>query len=251
MKIRFYFLTLLSGAIMATTGCSKDNTEPIRYKLGDYWPDPQVVYDPDWPGTVSSGTGAQGIVFWLDETEGYDAATGKGIHGKIISLEQVFLPWGPEGQDEQAAGVQGIRSWEYGYTATRNMIAKYCENANFATEYPVFNWIYEKNGRRPGELYLPALNEMEELNAFLYGRTNIDHDRGRQINAAILAAGGHSIIPTAEGYYYAFWTSTEVYTEDPDPACGGIRKCSKALATYEICLDLSSMCNNVRYCRTF
>lgn len=174
----------------ATTGTAKQLT---RYKVGDYYPDPSVIYQNE---TLISGTAAIGVVFWLDpNAPGYkfdSLGTPTGYFGKIVSLDvKSVYNWGPL-VDEQASGVVGIRNSSDGYLGTFNLISKRKEQSDFSTQYQAFHWIYQKNNNDVnGIWYMPAIDEL--------GTLSIIHGT---INPKITNAGG-------VGLFYPIYSSTE------------------------------------------
>lgn len=141
-KSYYFQLEVGSGDISAITGTS--------YVVGDYWPD---------------STNPEGIVFWLKPGR-------FGTRGKVVGLGETYISkWGLE-NDEQAAGVTGIRSLTDGAAATRNLILKYRESPTFNIDYPAFFHIYTlvNGGNENGVWYLPALNELNALYAGYNGR---------------------------------------------------------------------------------
>ena len=120
------------------------------YAVGDYWPD---------------ATNPEGVVFWVKPGS-------LGTQGKVVELNETYvLKWGPN-NDEDAAGVTGIRSSTDGATATKSMITKYKSSGTFATDYPAFYHIYNTvNGsNESGSWYLPARDEMKILFAGYSGK---------------------------------------------------------------------------------
>lgn len=134
----------------------------VNYRIGDYYPDPFVVYNPQKKGEVLSGTAAIGIVFWLDKASyGYDPVKETGYKGKIMSLDvddkNMFI-WGPY-------ITTGANDEEHGQI---NMIAVKKMDDTYAA-YPGFAWVHEKNptgttyNEATGIWYLPAKNECVSL----------------------------------------------------------------------------------------
>lgn len=74
--------------------------------------------------------------------------------------------------DEQAAGVAGIRSVTDGATATKSMIAQYKSSGTFSADYPAFHYIYNtmNGGNENGVWYLPARDELKMLYAGYSGK---------------------------------------------------------------------------------
>ncbi|WP_295940652.1 fimbrillin family protein [uncultured Alistipes sp.] len=156
-----------------------------KYKVGDPYPSEGAV---------------MGVVCWLDTSHpDYDTATQSGTYGKIVSLDEgSALAWGP-GIDEHPA-VEGIRSEDDGYTATRNLIALRSGSPTFAADYPAFGWIWRKNGSQAGEWYMPAAKEFGQIYTDFSGRI-------ADFNAYLLAAGGEPLLFGTPSIYY--WLSTE------------------------------------------
>ena len=131
-----------SGDLNAITGTS--------YAVGDYWPD---------------NTSPVGIVFWVKPGS-------LGTQGKVVGLGETYVTkWGVD-NDEQAAGVAGIRSVTDGATATKSMIAKYKSSGTFSADYPAFHYIYNtmNSGNENGVWYLPARDELKMLYAGYSGK---------------------------------------------------------------------------------
>lgn len=121
------------------------------YAIGDYWP---------------NSASPEGIVFWVKPGS-------LGTQGKVVGLGETYVPkWGPD-NDEEAAGVTGIRSITDGKTATKSMIAQYKGSGTFATDYPAFYHIYKEvnNENENGVWYLPARDELKMLYAGYSGKT--------------------------------------------------------------------------------
>lgn len=133
---------------------------------------------------------AVGIVYWIDPTS-------NGKHGRVVGLKEITGRWGVYGKDE-SPDVTGIRSFDDGKTATRNLIAARKDATNFTTDYFIFNWIYQtmNNGNIDGVWYLPAMAEL----SILYSAYNTN--RG-DFNDRLNAAGGDGL-----GDYY-YWSSSE------------------------------------------
>ena len=93
--------------------------------------------------------------------------TDGGNHGKVISFDQFEATWGPTTEVNNPAA----RSYDNGKSNTRNLIQAHRERADFALEYPAFDWVYnEKNqGNLEGGWYIPAYYELMELFYILAG----------------------------------------------------------------------------------
>jgi hypothetical protein len=87
-----------------------------------------------------------------------------GQHGVIISLDQLSaMPWGAATSTHETDFVDGK-------TSTRNIIAAHASEPDFATDYPAFAWVREKNGGNlNGEWYIPSFWETFEMYNFLVG----------------------------------------------------------------------------------
>lgn len=156
-----------------------------QYKVGDYYPDPQVnLADPAEKAKI------QGIVYWLDPADSR--------HGKIISLEQSIAQWANHGADH------GANDRDNGM---KNMydIAQYIKNTNYGWgDFPAFNWIHAKNDSNEdyshehakGVWYLPSESELLELKAVYnsFGKS--------AFNTRLTDAGG---VPLEDNFY---WGST-------------------------------------------
>lgn len=166
-------------------GASSSDT----YAVGDYYP--------------HKGFPILGVVFEVSN---------EGKNGKIVDLDfiQRYAPvpgnpnapirWGDPTVDENAAGVTGIRDMNNGYNGTRNLIIKRKDQANFASDYCIFNWIYltKNNEKVNGMWYLPAANEIYTIRGLRVGT----------LNPKIVAAGGRELPETN-----LYRTSTERSTQ--------------------------------------
>lgn len=200
-------ITVTPGDIADWTGTATSPTEGGAgvWKVGDYYPDPNVIYSS--PGVVQSGTAAIGIVFWIDPSDSR--------HGKVVSLDEAgsILKWANYNSSVGATDMTNGRV---------NMQA--INNKNNWGEYPAFNWVHNtKNGgvadysaSATGVWYLPARDELEHLccvyndqpletwenlNSFPSWGTN-NNVANAAFNAKLTAAGG-----TILNNYY--WSSSE------------------------------------------
>lgn len=117
------------------------------YAIGDYWPDEE---------------NAEGIVFYV--TDG-------GLHGKVISPEEIKAVWGPK-ISEKDNGIEASRKDpEDGQLITKSIIEKYKDTETFATDYPCFEWIYNtmNNGDINGPWYAPSRKELGQWAAAMCG----------------------------------------------------------------------------------
>ena len=178
------------------------------YSVGDYWP---------------NATNPEGVVFWVEPGS-------SGTHGKVVGLEETYVPkWGTD-NDEEVAGVTGIRSLTDGTTATKSMIAKYKDSPTFSTDYPAFHYIYNtvNSGDQNGVWHLPACDELKMLFAGYSGKVyesivnwttgdmpdynSADCIAARAVfNAKLTAKGGMAIAGSGNTVSEWYWSSTEVF----------------------------------------
>ncbi|MDR2919679.1 MAG: hypothetical protein LBV72_10000 [Tannerella sp.] len=184
------------------------NAVGTSYALGDYWP------DDDNP---------EGIVFWVKPGSW-------GTQGKVVGLGEIPVPswkWGLN-NDEQAAGIAGIRSYTAGVLATKSMIANYKDSPTFSTDYPPFQYIYTviNNSNENGPWYLPARDELKMLFAGYSGKvydpwmsSMPDFDSAEcaaartAFNAKITAIGGKAIGVTSDSFFGFYLSSTEASSD--------------------------------------
>lgn len=215
---------ITAGNAMRELSVSQEGKGVAVYRVGDYWPDPDAVYE---NGVLVSGYEAQGIVFWIDPaSEGYEIVDGvpQGTSGKMLSPKMSNEIWGPgvivEASDRNSGNVN------------METIRSYIENTpgtNWET-FPAFWWVIsEINGKTSwsmsDEWYLPALNEVKQVCAGMCGMVyeeltgwidcgdftpldGIDSDESKAaqeaFNAKLEAAGGLPIKGVV-------WSSTEAY----------------------------------------
>jgi hypothetical protein len=146
--------------------------------------------------------------------------SGGGEHGVIISLDQLSATtWGP--LDDMTHTTNFID----GKANTRAIIAAHESDPNFATNYPAFAWVHEKNGGNlDGEWYIPSFWETFEMYNFFVGNVAYVIPGGTppmlhlqlprpahnltlrdEFNNNITAVGGDALDYTANVY----WTSSE------------------------------------------
>jgi hypothetical protein len=145
--------------------------------------------------------------------------TDGGEHGLVLSLDQLSgTPWST-GETAHETGFSD------GKLNTRNIIAAHAGDPGFATAYPAFAWVHEKNGGDlDGPWYIPSFWETFEMYNFLVGnaayvipggtppayQTNLPrpaHDLAPRdgFNDSIVAAGGQPVSYAGSLY----WTSSE------------------------------------------
>ncbi|WP_165359892.1 fimbrillin family protein [Bacteroides thetaiotaomicron] len=224
-KSYYFQLKVDNGDLNAITGTS--------YAVGDYWP---------------NSSSPEGIVFWVKPGS-------FGTQGKVVGLNETYVAkWGVD-NDEQAAGVAGIRSLTDGKTATKSMIAQYKNSATFAADYPAFHYIYNtvNSGNDNGVWHLPARDELKMLYAGYSGktyesivnwmsmmpgydspecataRTAFNTMLTAKGGAAIAGSGGQSqdwYLSSSEkslSVYYSFDLKEGIYSSDPKNFDGYIR----------------------------
>lgn len=135
-----------------------------KYKVGDYYPDPDVKYENK---KVVSGTPAVGIVFWLESNS-------RGTHGLVVSLDEMRgKRWNLVDTETNAMdidnGLENMKTME-----------QYIENTPNAkwSDFPAFEWVHTvKNGgnaRYDEEMlnvwYLPARLELKKMFAAYCGK---------------------------------------------------------------------------------
>ncbi len=146
-----------------------------------------------------------------------------GAHGTVVSLDQLQCAWGPAGTTTHPGATGEFRN---GKAATRAIIEAHRNDADFATAYPAYYWVYLKNGSNlDGEWYIPAYFQLVELHRTTTGnvytipatgnppmmhndasvRVTQDAAARDAFNASITAAGG-TPVTYAAGIH---WSSSE------------------------------------------
>lgn len=212
--------TLYGGSVtkIKLTLGREDGFELLQqYKVGDYYPDPHVVYENK---VAISGTPATGIVFWIRPNT-------RGTHGLVMSLDEVRKSWNTTDMTTLATDI---------YNGMENMhiIQQYIADNQLTWSYfPIFEWIHtEKNGgsaKYDKDLlnvwYLPAQIELKKLYAGFSGKTYEDitgwgantrmpgyNDKTvitsqNNFNTKLLEANGTKL--TIDGLYYRYYSSSE------------------------------------------
>ena len=230
-KSYYFQLKVESGDLNAITGTS--------YAVGDYWPD---------------NTSPVGIVFWVKPGS-------LGTQGKVVGLGETYVTkWGVD-NDEQAAGVAGIRSVTDGATATKSMIAKYKSSGTFSADYPAFHYIYNtmNSGNENGVWYLPARDELKMLYAGYSGKVyeeitdwitskmpGYDSENCKMaraaFNSSLTAKGGMAFGSSGNSANWYYLSSSEVVST---------RSYSFNLEDGQYSMDEKNMDGNIRWIRDF
>lgn len=189
-----YTITVSKTGIQGSQGDIIDWSQPPpteakvgSYKIGDYYPDPDVnINDPAEVGRI------QGIIVWLDPTDSH--------HGKVLGLNELQLAW---------STVQNVDNATDRDNGRKNMKAIH-DQGNWP-DYPVFSQVHALND--PAEdysdetkthiWYIPALQE-----ALTIGRVMNNYGIDA-LNTKLTAIGGDPLNPNA---YY--WSSTEYTNSD-------------------------------------
>lgn len=215
---------ITAGNATREVSVSQEGKDLIVYKVGDYWPDPDAVYE---NGVLVSGSEAQGIVFWVDPaSEGYEIVDGvpQGTSGKVLGTKIVEEIWGPSVVVDATDMESGKNNMEKIYSYIESNPGTSWET------FPAFWWIItELNGKSSWSMsddwYLPALMEVKQICAGVFGMVyedltdwiegdqyasldgiNSDEAKAAQtaFNAKLEAAGGLPIKGVV-------WSSTEAY----------------------------------------
>lgn len=230
-KSYYFQLKVESGDLNAIIGTS--------YAVGDYWPD---------------NTSPVGIVFWVKPGS-------LGTQGKVVGLGETYVAkWGVD-NDEQAAGVAGIRSVTDGATATKSMIAKYKSSGTFSADYPAFHYIYNtmNGGNENGVWYLPARDELKMLYAGYSGKVyeeitdwisnkmpDYDSENCKMaraaFNSSLTAKGGMAFGSSGNSADWFYLSSSEVVST---------RSYSFNLEDGQYSMDEKNMDGNIRWIRDF
>ena len=125
----------------------------------------------------------------------YEISNG-GKNGKIMSLDEGMLQWGPDSQTNTNSGSEGLV----------NMKKVYEHNSNSFTNYPIFSWVNAKNATgttynsgSKNIWYIPSFDELFALHNYCMTDITILNDK-------LQSVGGTKIENSDWSYY---WSSTE------------------------------------------
>lgn len=206
----------------------------VLYKVGDYYPDPAVVYK---DGVATSGTEAEGVVFWLDPThKDYDPAAKRGTKGKIVSLNsgnempfnEMYYINNPDG-----AGViinPTTLAFDYEDGQENMLKVKAITAVDWTFYFPIFKWSDDQ-----GEgWYIPARNELEYLYCAYNGDAEFttwgnNTQSASAVNTTAQAsfakkitdAGGDGFSTNGDSFTSYLWSSTEYFHETSVGNVGG------------------------------
>ena len=227
--IKRKIITFFIGIILLSANCK---TGAEVYKIGDYYPDPNVKFSAQ--GVVSNGSKPIGIVFWIDPSSSQDDGI-TGTSGMIVSLSE---------ENTDGKGVGWDDGWDVNihhteatniYNGAVNMstVANYITKNNKSwINFPAFDWVVTKmneqttyDGTRD-RWYLPARNELKMLFAGVSGKIfenitgwldgtdmpgyddNDSIEARNNFNNALAEAGGVILETENEPFY---WSSNEDY----------------------------------------
>jgi hypothetical protein len=173
----------------------------IYYKVGDYYPDPNVVYSS--PGVVTSGTAATGVVFWVDPADSR--------HGKVVGLQEgSHLAWAGsnvvgivDGSTIMVSGITTEAIDNDSGLVNMQTITKLIENYYLPllwSYFPAFEWVHNMNDTgedysdtsAKGVWYLPAQEELEALS-----------NAKAMVNPGLTSVGGTALSNNI------YWSSSE------------------------------------------
>ncbi len=178
IQVTDFEITVWNGITSSPTNINSQEVA-YTYKVGDYYPVPD------------NKNSAIGVVIWLDNQNGYDSVTKRGSHGRVVSLDEAQLTWGP-------AVSLGATS-ENGRV---NMLTVYTKNGNSFDNYPVFAWVHAKNpsgvtysSNAQGIWYLPSKVELYQLRVAWNGSDAIEEVVGAHANFNLILteAGGQEM----------------------------------------------------------
>ncbi len=165
MKTKRHFSITFSVLLLATLfmGCSKDDSGPDGYALGDPYP---------------NATAPIGVVFWLD-----NPVEGRSLHGKIVSLKEENMDrgngeygviWGPDIQ----VGASSESDGKANTSAVSTYISSHAESWS---DFPCFYWVINMMNGKTSDYnpeqdlwYLPSITEMKVLFAGFSGKNYKD-----------------------------------------------------------------------------
>lgn len=174
---------------------SRNLKKIVMYSLGDYYPDPDVTFNPD--KTVASGTAPIGIVFRLS-----NEVDGKSRSGWIINLKQSLtkLSWGAKTKNDELDTYNGFENMKY----IKNMDPDFSNHPAYKYAHDLNPSTTDYTGSSKGIWYLPTFRELHifytvynqsPLNSF--GLRYPEHQE--RFNKKISDAGGMPIL--SEDYW--------------------------------------------------
>jgi hypothetical protein len=201
----FYSVTIkVSGISVKDSIVAWDNTsaptdgdaKPVTYKLGDYYPDPEVKYQ---AGQVVSGIPAIGIVYQLDSSTQLtlSSLTAESAHGKIVSLRNIYnIIW-----SDTAVVTNSVFRTDSG-SINLDSIKR---QPNWESHYLAFKKCTDQGNR----WYLPAIGELQHLHTISQNGV-----ANALIGAKLTAAGGEGFTPPSGTTYNNYWWASTEHNAD-------------------------------------
>ncbi|MFT4168881.1 MAG: fimbrillin family protein [Dysgonomonas sp.] len=160
-------------------------SEPIKYKVGDYYPDPNVDLN-----NLTEKAKIEGIVYWVDPSDSH--------HGKIVGLDEgtdlIWNVWaGDYGATNMTNGIPNMKAM-YDITIGGSWMP-----------FEAYEWVHAHNDptesysslNATGVWYLPAKDELSDL------YSAYDTFDKNTFNSKLTEAGGTAL----SSVYY--WSSSE------------------------------------------
>lgn len=162
------------------SGASQRVVAGAKYEIGDYY----------------SANGVEGVVCVLDEDK---------LHGLIISLEEMYLPWAIFRKDKLV--VVGASDKSDG-VSNMKIIEEYIANNNLSwSDFPAFNWAKELGAG----WYIPSIDELLQIGSNYNGgnRMSIDKSVRSDFNDRLKKNGGERMDRMM--YYFSSTERDEKY----------------------------------------
>lgn len=204
------------------------------YKIGDYYPDPDVDL-----GNADEKAKIEGIVFWLDPDFMHEDGE-SGSVGRYVSLQEndtkhnsydYGTKWGPQ-EDPLTAREIGMYDWYDGRVNWNTFAAWIKNNSSAWIIYPAMDWILTEmnGGDENGKWYLPSTSELQWLYCTICGYETYTWDAGTgdlpgdspappnneetkakraEFNQKLTQAGGKPLYTTFDARDI-YWSSSEV-----------------------------------------